>query len=304
MTEAAATLLAVLALALVPAMRTEAASDGAAPGGAAHDDDTPDDPGAQASPQRDLWLLATRAVIGTTVENPAGHELGTIEEMVVDPGRRALAYAVLAHGGVLGVGDALHAIPWSAFELRSDLLEPGQRTLLLDVEVAILEETDGFDRHAWPRVPGERWRSGTDRTREAPANPDSAERARRLIRIGDLFGATVRDSAGTRVGDVQDVLIDTETGTVAYVVIVHGGVLELGQETAAVPWRAVSVLHAEDAPTEVFGLLEKHTGSLDRFAVDPAGGYDELESRERAKQLHESFGVTPYWQPRPADTEG
>ncbi len=58
----------------------------------------------------------SEAIIGMTVTNEAGTELGTIEDLYIDPDRAHVAYVVVAHGGTLGFDEMLTAVPWAAFD--------------------------------------------------------------------------------------------------------------------------------------------------------------------------------------------
>ena len=53
--------------------------------------------------------------------------------------------------------------------------------------------------------------------------------------IGKLLGANVRDRTGASVGEVKDVVIDTDSGRAHYVVLASGGALGIGEKFHAVP---------------------------------------------------------------------
>ena len=64
-------------------------------------------------------FLSTDSIKGDKVVNPAGEDLGKIEELMIDLENGRVAYAVLSFGGFLGMGDKLFAIPWRAFSPRA-----------------------------------------------------------------------------------------------------------------------------------------------------------------------------------------
>jgi sporulation protein YlmC with PRC-barrel domain len=90
-------------------------------------------------------VLAASALAGGQVKNSAGENLGNIEEIMLDPERGCIAYALLLCGGFLGIGDKLLAVPWSA--LRIGL---SGRDFILDVDRETLKKAPGFDRRHWP----------------------------------------------------------------------------------------------------------------------------------------------------------
>jgi sporulation protein YlmC with PRC-barrel domain len=90
-------------------------------------------------------ILSARILTGDRVRNAAGENLGKVEEIMLDVPSGRIAYAVLSFGGVLGIGDKLFAVPWSALRL-----EPEKHEFILDVSRETLENAPGFDKSNWP----------------------------------------------------------------------------------------------------------------------------------------------------------
>jgi sporulation protein YlmC with PRC-barrel domain len=59
-------------------------------------------------------------LIGADVKNQQGETLGEIKELVLDPREAKIKNAVVAVGGVLGLGAKTVAIPWEKMTLQSD----------------------------------------------------------------------------------------------------------------------------------------------------------------------------------------
>ena len=55
-------------------------------------------------------------VIGTSVYNTAGENIGTIEDVMLDKLSNGIMFAVIGFGGFLGIGEKYHAIPWSVLD--------------------------------------------------------------------------------------------------------------------------------------------------------------------------------------------
>jgi sporulation protein YlmC with PRC-barrel domain len=55
-------------------------------------------------------------VIGTTVYNAAGDEIGTIEDVMLEKTSNGIMFAVIGVGGFLGIGEKFHAVPWSVLD--------------------------------------------------------------------------------------------------------------------------------------------------------------------------------------------
>jgi sporulation protein YlmC with PRC-barrel domain len=62
-------------------------------------------------------VLAARMLTGDHVRGPAGDDVGSIQEIMIDVETGRIAYAVLSFRGFLGIGDKLFAVPWSALRI-------------------------------------------------------------------------------------------------------------------------------------------------------------------------------------------
>lgn len=91
-------------------------------------------------------------LIGYSVANAQGDNLGRIEDIVIDPKQGRIAYAVLSFGGFLGMGDKLFAIPWESLSLKAD-----EQTMLLAVDKEKLQKAPGFDKTEWPNMASREW---------------------------------------------------------------------------------------------------------------------------------------------------
>ena len=87
------------------------------------------------------------------VENTAGEDLGSIQDLAVDERSGRVLYAVLSFGGFLGVGNRLVAIPWNRLRLQGDL-----KTFTLNVDKQTLENAPSFDKEHWPDMNLPEWR--------------------------------------------------------------------------------------------------------------------------------------------------
>lgn len=94
-----------------------------------------------------MGTLSATTMIGDSVRNSTGDDLGKIEDFMIDLDTGSIAYAVLSFGGFLGLGDKLFAIPWSA--LAVDLEE---KCFRLDIDKETLKEAPGFNKNHWPQT--------------------------------------------------------------------------------------------------------------------------------------------------------
>ena len=66
-------------------------------------------------------LIAASKVEGTPVFNHAGERLGSVRTLMVDKLSGQVAYVVLSVGGLLGLGESHHPLPWKALVYSQEL---------------------------------------------------------------------------------------------------------------------------------------------------------------------------------------
>ena len=100
-------------------------------------------------------VLPVSTLMGFRVINPAGDDLGKIEDIAIDMASGRIAYAVLSFGGFLGFGSKYFALPWEALRLSS-----AEEAFILHVDRAVLEKAPGFDKEQWPEMADRQWGAG------------------------------------------------------------------------------------------------------------------------------------------------
>jgi sporulation protein YlmC with PRC-barrel domain len=96
-------------------------------------------------------------MLKTTVENRHREKLGTIQDLMVGADGR-VKYAILSHGGFLGIGDVLIPIPFEALKTVGD-----EATTVLDIDKQTLEKALNFDSKTWPNFSAAEWEEKIDR---------------------------------------------------------------------------------------------------------------------------------------------
>lgn len=61
-------------------------------------------------------LISSEKVDGTVVYNREGERLGTIHHFMVGKRNGRVEYAVLSFGGLFGMGEKFHPLPWNALD--------------------------------------------------------------------------------------------------------------------------------------------------------------------------------------------
>jgi len=91
-------------------------------------------------------------IIGTEVQNKQGDYLGKITDLMVDPQDGRIAFAVLSHGGILGIPTRFIAVPFGALKPGSE-----KRVYLLDASKEKIAAAPTFSRDQWPNVTDREW---------------------------------------------------------------------------------------------------------------------------------------------------
>ena len=143
-------------------------------------------------------LMGADTLLGEDVVNGQDEKLGDIKEIMLDMSTGHVAYAVLASGGVLGMGEKLFAVPWQALHLDT----VGKR-FILNVDKETLKNAPGFNKDAWPDMADMQWANqvhafyGTDPAHSgAPSmGPGTGMR--------DIAGTSLDPRAGNLGGDTD-----------------------------------------------------------------------------------------------------
>lgn len=113
----------------------------------------------------------------------------------------------------------------------------------------------------------------------------------RVLSASTLIGDSIRNAQGENLGDLKEIMLDTETGCVAYAVVSFGGFLGIGDKYFAVPWEAIKV-----SPEE-----KKLVMNVDKETFENAPGFDKdnwpaTPDKEFINRVHTHYGYQPYWE--------
>lgn len=114
---------------------------------------------------------------------------------------------------------------------------------------------------------------------------------RKTLSATTIIGDDVRNAAGEDLGKVTDVMLDLETGNIAYAVVDMGSFLGIGGKLFAVPWSAMSL----DTDGHEFVV------DIDKTRLENAPGFDkddwpDFSDRAWGKSVYDYYRQAPYWQ--------
>lgn len=120
-------------------------------------------------------------------------------------------------------------------------------------------------------------------TRAGHAGPGPA-----LMGADTLIGDSVVNAADEDLGDIKEIMLDMQTGQVAYAVLSFGGFLGMGDKLFAVPWQALHL----DTVNKRFVL------DIDKNQMQNAPGFDkhawpDMADAQWAQHIHSFYGTDP-----------
>jgi sporulation protein YlmC with PRC-barrel domain len=89
--------------------------------------------------------LTANSIVGDTVENFEGENLGKIQDLMINLYSGNVEYAVIEFGSFLGLGGKLFAIPFKELQLNAN-----GEVFFLKRDKEYLKNSPGFDRTHWP----------------------------------------------------------------------------------------------------------------------------------------------------------
>lgn len=123
-------------------------------------------------------------------------------------------------------------------------------------------------------------------------NPrDWENRKRRVLGAGTLTGDRVRNKAGDDLGKIEEIMIDLESGRVAYAVLSFGGFLGIGDKLFMVPWGAMTV----DQSAHEF-VMDVQRAQLEKAPGFDKNNWPDMADAGYGREIHSHYGQTPYWE--------
>ncbi|MBE0597547.1 MAG: PRC-barrel domain-containing protein, partial [Desulfuromonadales bacterium] len=146
----------------------------------------------------------------------------------------------------------------------------------------------GQQRSEQPAAGQQQRQQATEQQRQQARDQYSQQ----LTTIDDLKGMDIQTAQGESLGSVDKVVIDTKEGKVAYVVVTTGGLWGIGGEQAVVPWNAFQMRQAQDQDEQVLVLSFQE----EQLKNAPEADVEQGINRQQAQQIHQFYGVSPYWE--------
>lgn len=114
-----------------------------------------------------------------------------------------------------------------------------------------------------------------------------------LIPAGRVNGTDVYNTAGDKLGSVDDVAIDKVSGRVAYAILSFGGFLGIGERLHPMPWDVLS--YDVGKKGYVIPLSKTQLEAAPNFEPHELSGWEDTHARKSIFEYYAPFGALPYW---------
>ena len=185
-----------------------------------------------------LRLMRASQLIGKNVENARGENLGEIKDLVIDVNNERVFYAILEFGGFLGMGEKLFAYPVRYFGQTSAESDK----LVLNVDKEKLKAAPGFKRNSWPDwlTYGKQVDKYYGETVKLKPSPNQ-----KLVRASELIGKNVNDRAGKDMGEIDDMVLNMNSGKIHYAVLEFDQSWNLKDKLISLPLRSFNYVSSD-----------------------------------------------------------
>lgn len=191
-------------------------------------------------------LFKRKSLTDVELKGADGKSRGEIDGLLIDTDDGSVRYALVGTGGVLGIGEKEHIIPWESIRATADA--DGEKCIAqTDLTQEQIDAAPTFRKEIVIDTKLERVVRKNARLSEEPRDGFAKE----LILASDLEGAVVRSEDGKDLGKTGLVVIATHAARVAYVVLETDGVLGLGEREYALPWGTLDVTTNKQNKTEL-----------------------------------------------------
>lgn len=116
-----------------------------------------------------------------------------------------------------------------------------------------------------------------------------------LITARRVTGTPVFDTAGERIGHIEDLSIEKISGEVVYALLSFGGFLGLDERYHPLPWKVLKYDIAKDGYIVPLDKAQLRAApSYTAEDLDAFGGEDR-GYREALFAYYSPYGIAPYW---------
>ena len=129
-----------------------------------------------------------------------------------------------------------------------------------------------------------------------------SQQSQNVMLVDNLIGTEIQNQQGEKIGEIDKILVDVESGRVGFVTMTSGGILGVGEDKYIVPFNALQQKALQGMEAQVSERQQRQViFTLDRqqnqLKEVPEGDIEEALTQEgQSRGIHEYYGVSPYWE--------
>ncbi len=222
-------------------------------------------------------LVRSDKLLGATVYDASGKDIGEIRDVVFDENKGGMSRAVLSIGDYLGIGnDQLTPVEWN----KMSVTRQSDDTMKFAVTAgkAQLKNERSFSENNWPD-----FTNGWKNEKTAGV---------KLVRMSEVKNAKLFNQSGNQIGDIQNLMLDTQNGKVAYAVVSFSNdYVNKGDRLTMMPWALV-----RQSKTSTPGyVLNASKSQIENAAYFEPNAWPNVNDIAWNKKVYDHYGVTPYY---------
>ncbi len=220
-----------------------------------------------------------------SIKDQQGQSLGQIDQVLVNVQRGQIGYVVVTSPQQAG---QKHVIPWIALQSN-----PQQQTLTLPMSAQRFQQAPTGDAQMVRDMNMARqinqfygvvpyYEIGLQQP-QALQQPGMQQM--QVKSVDTLKQFALQDLQGQRIGQIDQVLVNVQRGQIGYVVVTSPQ--QAGQKHV-IPWNALRI-----DPQQQTLTVQMNASQLQQL---PAADEGMVQDMNQARQIHQFFGVAPYWE--------
>jgi sporulation protein YlmC with PRC-barrel domain len=230
---------------------------------------------AQGQPFR-ADLVRSEKVLGAAVYDANGKQIGEIKDVVFDENTGGATRAVLSVGDYLGIGDQLTPVEWN--KINAVRTDNNNCRFTVTATKADLQKEQSFGPDNWPDFTNG-W------------NGENVQ-GKKLVRMSQANDADLYDTNGNQIGGIKDLMLDTQSGRIAYAVVTFSNdFINRGDKLTMVPWNLV---RQSQQPSPGY-VLHANRSQLENATYFSPNQWPNVNNVTWNNGLYHHYGVTPYW---------
>jgi len=111
------------------------------------------------------------------------------------------------------------------------------------------------------------------------------------IRATTVIGTSVHDASGSKIGEIEDIMLDKLANHIMFAVVSFGGFLGVAEKYHPVPWSSLKFDKSKDSYIVDF--------TKEQLEAAPAGSIDELsrnDGQDFRNRAFEYYKAPRYWE--------